>query len=93
MARLWVNECGNALDVELSAGAGEVEGRGRGCNDDLRLQGGNQSVEETSPALRFADGRTISYRQSDPDCHGWPCRNGATLWSPSCPIKPAVQYQ
>lgn len=39
MAELWVNECGNALDVELSAGVGEVEGRGRGCNDDLRLEG------------------------------------------------------
>ena len=37
MAGLWVNECGNALDVELSAGVGEVEGRGRGCNDGLRF--------------------------------------------------------
>lgn len=37
MAGLWVNECGNALDVELSAGLGEVEGRGRRCNDGLRL--------------------------------------------------------
>lgn len=39
MARPWVNECGNALDVELSAGLGEVEGRGRRCDDDLRLAG------------------------------------------------------
>jgi len=30
MAGLWVNECGNALDVELSAGVGEVEARGGG---------------------------------------------------------------
>ena len=39
MAGLWVNECGNALDVELSAGVGEVEGWGRWCNDGLRLGG------------------------------------------------------
>lgn len=37
MAGLWVNECGNAFDVELSAGVGGVEAWGRGCNDDLRL--------------------------------------------------------
>lgn len=41
MAGLWVNECGNALDVELSAGVGELEGRGRCCNDGLRLKGGS----------------------------------------------------
>lgn len=40
MAGLWVNECGNALDVELSAGVVGVEGRGRWCNDGLRLKGG-----------------------------------------------------
>lgn len=66
MAGLWVNECGNGLDVELSAGVGEVEGRGRWCNDDLRLQGRNESAEDTSPVPRFADGRAISYCQSDP---------------------------
>lgn len=37
MAGLWVNECGNALDVELSAGVGEVEARGRRRDDDLRF--------------------------------------------------------
>ena len=39
MAGLWVNECGNALDVELSAGVVELEGWGRRRNDDLRLEG------------------------------------------------------
>ena len=39
MAGLWVNECGNALEVELSARVGELEGRGTCCNDDLRLPG------------------------------------------------------
>lgn len=32
---LWVNECGNVLDVEFSVGVGGVEGWRRGCNDGL----------------------------------------------------------
>ena len=46
MAGLWVNECGNALDVQLSAGVGGLKAFCRCRNDDLRLQGVYSSVAD-----------------------------------------------
>ena len=63
MAGLWVNECGNALDVELSAGVGGVEGRGRPCDDDLRLEGGSWPEVDRTLGDRIA---TIKQRPTLP---------------------------